>query len=774
MARMRIVAVLMALCLGLAACTLPGAGEENANGEGPNANDTGGNNPSDDGSLPPLNVDRVGVRTVDGKAEFYDTGTGERFVVRGVNYVELVETERGGFEDRVMATNRYDPEKVRNDFRHLKELGYTTVRIFFDTCGSGRYCIGNPDGEGLNPAFLDNMADLMRIAGEEGIYIIFTANSVPEEGQYWAYFDGQIYGGDQRFGFESYQNADWLHPAGVEIKRRFWRDLMSGLAEREAAFEVVLGWQLTNEYWLWKFVPPLSLEEGEVTISNGQTYEMSDPEQKRQMVVDGTLYFMEEIVPIIKQYDPEALTTMGFFAPQFPNETGIGGDWYVDTAPLLESAPLDFWDLHAYYDADLTIQEQAENFGIVGYEEKPVVMGETGAGPEFVPSPASALTVGVEWIADSCAWDFDGWLYWGYYPWPEGAGGEPWAALEDDELILQGMAPVNWPDACVLPDLEIANVAYKKPVRASRSTGTDRPENAVDGGAPSWNAGNYPPQWLEIDLEEPTTIQRVAMNTSQWPPGETRHRVWARLADGGLVLLGQLDGFTTVDMVLALDLPMPLPEVTAVRIETSKSPSWAGWREVEVLSAPASNTIPCLATAAGGAALYANPLTDETVGTLTAGQTVYLDGKFAGDEGTIWMRTGGGTWLQADQLTLPDECEVELAAPEARLVPVTFKVSVPEDTDGEVFIGGSFEGTEMPDWTPWTIVLKKQGGNVWTVTVPLPVGSEVEYVYNRGGWDKVERPESCGETNARRLVVEDLPEMAQEDTVIKWQDLNCE
>ncbi len=426
--------------------------------------------------LPPLEVDRIKIRTVEGVAEFYHTGTGERFVPRGVNYVELVETERGGFEDRIMATNRYDPDRTRSDFRHLHELGYNTVRIFFDTCGTGPYCIAQAGGVGLNQKYLDNMADLMRIAGEEGIYIIFTANSVPEEGGYWPYFDGQIYGADERYGFSTFENSDWLHPAGVEIKRRFWHDLMSGMQEREAPFEVMLGWQLTNEFWLFKLYPPLSLNEGLVTSANEQTYDMADPEQKRQMVIDGTLYFMEEIVPIIKEYDPEALTTMGFFNPQFPNDTYIGGDWYVDTAPLMDSAPIDFWDFHAYFDNDLTIEQMAENYGMLGYEDKPILMGETGAGPEFVPSAATALTVEVEWIADSCKVGFDGWLWWGYYPWPEAVNGPPWAALGDDELLLKGLAPVNYPDPCVVPELEIANVAYKKPVRVSRSLNESPPQ----------------------------------------------------------------------------------------------------------------------------------------------------------------------------------------------------------------------------------------------------------------------------------------------------------
>ncbi len=371
------------LALLLAACA-PGASENRSEAQ---------SSPADTPPRLALDVPRIAIRVVDGRGEFYNSRNGEPFVPRGVNYVDFYRAEHGGYEDRVMATNVYDPQRVRTAFQLLAQHGYNTVRIFFDTCGSGSFCIGNPNGNGLNLAYLDNMVDLMHIAGEEGIYLILTANSVPENGGYWAYFDQQIYSADPRFGFEDYRNADWLHPAGVEIKRRFWQDLMAGMVERDAPFEVLLGWQLTNELWLWKHVPPLSLDVGQVTISNGNSYDMADAAQKRQMVVDGVLFYIDEVAAIIKNHDPDGLVTVGFFAPQFPNPTGIGGDWYVDTAPLIESEAVDFWDFHAYYDTDLSVEQQAENFGMLGFEQKPVIMGETGSGHAIFPSAFTALSI---------------------------------------------------------------------------------------------------------------------------------------------------------------------------------------------------------------------------------------------------------------------------------------------------------------------------------------------------------------------------------------------
>lgn len=404
--------------------------------------------------LPPLEVDRIRIRTVEDAAEFFNTGTGEKFVPRGVNYVHFLPTEAGFLADCVMATDQYDQARVREDFRHLSEYGYNTVRIFFDICSNGPAGFTSRDGPGLNPSYLENMVDLMRIAGEEGIYIIFTANDIPDGGNYWELFDS-IFFKDAHLGFEDARNADWIHTAGVETKRQIWIDLMDGLAEAGAPFETVLGWQLTNEYWLWGDAnPPFSLDSGLVTTANGVTYDMADPNQKQQMAVEGLLYFMERLVPAIKAIDPEGLVTMGFYAPHFSPER------YIVTGDVIDRAPLDFWDFHAYYDADLSMEGYAVSFGMLGYEEKPILMGEFAAGYEVVPSAVSAMELGVKWIAESCEYGFDGWLYWGYYPWPEEFGGKAWAPLEDDERIFVGMSPQNNPDPCTVPELEVTNLAF--------------------------------------------------------------------------------------------------------------------------------------------------------------------------------------------------------------------------------------------------------------------------------------------------------------------------
>jgi hypothetical protein len=768
--------VLMALSGLLAACTMPdGAvaigGSENG----------GDNNPLElqikeretpmPTVMPELNVARIQIQTQEGKAEFYDSESGEKFIPRGWNYIHFLPTERDSFEDRVMAENHYDPERVREAFRQMNEAGYNTVRIFWDLCSYGRYCLGKENGEGLNPGYLDNMVDLMRIAGQERIYILFTANALPENGGYSRMFD-RLLSENPAYGFEDYRNSDWLHISGVEAKKKLWQDLMDGLIERDAPFEVVLGWQLTNEFWLWGQVPPFSLTEGVVTTANGKSYDMANPDQKYLMAAEGTIYFMEQVVPIIKAADPQALTTMGFFAPYFG-----GQDRYFVTDYLLQvPTPIDFWDFHAYTDSGLELDGQAASFGMQGYEEKPIIMGEFASGHEFVPSAASALTKNIEWIADSCDYGFDGWLYWGYYPWPDEVGGKAWAGLEDDGLLFDNLSPVRNPDPCnPSATLDKYNAAYKQPVRASAYWAAEQniPENAVDGTQKIWNSGGYPPHWIEINLGEPTTITRVAMNNSQWPPGVTNHQVTVQRSDGSTVILGTLEGFTTVEQLLAIDLPIPLEDVVRVRVNTTESTGWAGWTEIEAIASTADGQA-CLARAAGVTDVLSDPEEEaDRIGSVPAGIWLHVDGFYTDPDGTTWLRNGGDSWARMAGMTLEGDCDQEALAaePQPRLIPITWRVTVPEGTPGEVFMAGDFPGMGWPFWRSWMIVLTKTGANSHEVTIPLPEGSSIEYLFNRQTWDSVERTASCGNVPNRTLTVSEPAVI--EITVEAWRDLQC-
>jgi hypothetical protein len=513
---------------------------------------------------------RIGVRQLNGVGEFYDRQTGETFVPRGANYgfVPL----GNSFTNLVLKVGIYDPGRTREDFAALKSLGYNTVRVFLDHCSSGAGCIGDSDNVGLNPAYLDNIADMMSAGRETGIYILFTSNDLPDQG---GYSDEANFGSGGTFA--GYRNSYYLRPNAITATRRYWRDLLTGLADRNAAFDAVLGWQLLNEQWMFRDQPPLSLTSGMVETTTG-VYDMSNPEQKAQMVSDGIVYYIAQMKEEILLHDPTALVTMGFFVPEI-----AAPEWYVETASLLQKSDLDFFDFHAYPGFH-SFRDHAEHFGMIGYDDKPILLGEYGAFRHIYPEIGSAARVVMRWVAESCEFGFDGWLYWTYYPADASAGDRTWGLTDEDNYMLGLFAPVNHPDPCVAAQTPNDNLAYGKPVTASRSLPGEAPENAVDDDAGTqWGAGESPVQWIQIDLQGTYRITEIRLLAAQYPAGNTTHRVQVRASGGDAYrTVHEFQGFTSDNMWLEFNPETPLENVTHIRIQTISSPSWVAWKEIQV------------------------------------------------------------------------------------------------------------------------------------------------------------------------------------------------
>lgn len=593
---------------------------------------------------------RIAVRVVDGMGEFYNTQNGETFVPRGVNYIGWQATNEG-IRNRVFDTALYDAEAVRADFQHLADAGYNTVRIFIDSCNQGATCIGNVNGTGLNPDYIANIADVIQIAADTGIYLVLTSNDLPDDGGYW-----EISNRGASAQFEGYRNAHYLTAAGVESAELYWRDLMTALMALDPPTGALLGWSILNEQWFFKQQPPLSLSSGIVTTANGESYDLSDPEQKTAMLVDGVAYYIAVTGAVIREFDPDTLVTMGFFAPQFPNETTIGGDWYVNTAPLLGRANLDFFDFHAYPGTDLTVRQNAENFGMGAHPEIPVLMGEVGAFRHLYDSADLAAVALQEWIADSCDVGFDGWLVWDYFGAPDVVGDAAWGALAGDGVIFETLAPQSQPDPCQLTEIQLANIAFRQPSNASRALPDEPASNVNDGSSSQWGSGADAPQWIEINLNEGFPVNRVTLRVAQYPAGETIHQVWAIVADGSRVLLREFDQITQDDDVLEINLSAALSDVTAIRVETLASPSWVAWKEIEVFSDGDGSA--CVVHARTSVNLRTEPsTTSDIAGTLGAGNGAIVDGQRIGDDGFRWYHLPHAVWVRDDVVTLSGDCE---------------------------------------------------------------------------------------------------------------------
>jgi hypothetical protein len=132
-----------------------------------------------------------------------------------------------------------------------------------------------------------------------------------------------------------------------------------------------------------------------------------------------------------------------------------------------------------------------------------------------------------------------------------------------------------------------ANLALGKPVRVSNQISDQAGAFAVDGDLGTlWGSGGGPPQWIQIDLGANYSIQAVRLTTSQYPAGVTVHRVLGKGpgTNGEFRLLYTFTGDTTDGQTLTYTPPQPIQGIQFIRVETTVSPSWVAWREIEIVA----------------------------------------------------------------------------------------------------------------------------------------------------------------------------------------------
>lgn len=531
-------------------------------------------------TLPPKVAEhRIATHRVYGIAQFIDHASSQPFIPRGVNYFVLVPVQ-DHYEDRLFAPGVYDHQRTQADFAALSAAGYNTVRIIFDGCTTGDTCIGLPDAPGLNPAYLDNIADLMGVAKENGLFLMLASQNLPDLGGYAA-----LANQGANATFAAGRNAEILTPAGIQAALQYWSDLLGGLATRSAPFDTILAWELMDEAYFLSDQPPFSLTTQKVTPANGKMYYIFDPPQKQGLAVDGLRYYIDQLRRRILIYDPTALVTMGFFAPNSPNTWRDDDNRYIETSSLLSSASLDFFDLHANPDDGLSMAELAQNFGLDEHVSVPVIMASVGASTWTYPDVYSAAIAVQDWIGASCDQAFSGWAYYGYYPSPAGLTSATWGFTDNQSYLLKALSPVTQPDACTSSPLPGRNLALNKPVQVTEALPDQTADMAVDGDPNTqWSSGAFPPQWIEIDLGGLYNIGEIRLTVGQWPAGHTVHELWVGSNRESLQKIYTFRGDEFDYDVLDFSPVTQLGNIRYIRVVTTESPSWVSWREIEVLA----------------------------------------------------------------------------------------------------------------------------------------------------------------------------------------------
>jgi F5/8 type C domain len=513
-------------------------------------------------SLNVANVHVIGVRVRNGAGELFDRRTGKAFVVRGANYLQLDLPGSGPQYDRLFDPRGTPLAQVRADFARMRTFGFNTVRLFLDLARGDR--IGS--AAGLSPAYIGRVAAVFKLARAAGLLLVPTVNEWDGEVGYRAAIPRRTFGGNF--------NGLYLTSEGVKAASRFYVDLIQGLRKRKVPLAVVLAWELRNEQFFERNLPPFSLASGRVRTASGRTYDLGDPAAKDRMADEGLRYFTARVRAAIRAVDPGVPVTMGFFNPQPAEDPRL-----VRTAPQLASSALDFFDFHYYPGGPTSLAAAVGLFGMVGYTRKPILLGEYGAFRTAYSSPAEGAAALVDLQVESCRQGFDGWLYW---LWDE-RNDELWTGRDGEDAINRAMSVAGRPDPCAYGSSTVHELARARPARASVSRPGSGPELAFDGDAQNgWIAGEDAPQWIEVDLGGPHTITGIALSVSQYPEGPTIHRVWGRGADGPEQLLHEFNGYTKEPQWLEYTPAAAWQGIRYVRVETVQSPSWPAWHEIRV------------------------------------------------------------------------------------------------------------------------------------------------------------------------------------------------
>jgi F5/8 type C domain len=144
--------------------------------------------------------------------------------------------------------------------------------------------------------------------------------------------------------------------------------------------------------------------------------------------------------------------------------------------------------------------------------------------------------------------------------------------------------------ACPLPSSPPvgANLAAGKESTASATHPRAERVYAFDGDPTSaWSSGLNAMQWIEVDLGKPVQVGELRLLAAMGSDsGHMEQTVYGRTEpDGPLVKLAVCGGYTVDNQWLVMTVNPRATPVRYLRIETTASSAWVGWREIEVYAA---------------------------------------------------------------------------------------------------------------------------------------------------------------------------------------------
>jgi RHS repeat-associated protein len=128
---------------------------------------------------------------------------------------------------------------------------------------------------------------------------------------------------------------------------------------------------------------------------------------------------------------------------------------------------------------------------------------------------------------------------------------------------------------------------------ASNSYQGAPPSQAMDGSLGTmWNSGGFAPQWIQLDLGQPSTISQIRLNVAQLPNGQTTHEIYGGTDPQALTLMRTISGATQDGQWLEPTFSPAVSNIRYLQIRTTASPSWVAWNEIEVYGSITVNPPP--------------------------------------------------------------------------------------------------------------------------------------------------------------------------------------
>jgi hypothetical protein len=391
---------------------------------------------------PPVTEHRIGVRNVNGFGEFYDRTTDAKFVPRGSNYIRLgpQRNASGGtsFYHSTFNVGRYESRKAEAALSRMASDGYNVVRVFLsEICIEA--CAGDSRTGSLRSAYIANVVDFLRRAKKHGVFVVLTNDGLPPNTRYVSDLASV-----RREWFDDL-NALMLSPQGIVAQRHLWTDLVKALRQN-APMDAIFAYELWNEANVLSDKAPFSLTTGRVTAADGQTYDMANAGDRKRIIDGGFVFLIDQVRAAIREVNPTALVTMGFFHDTEPNPARRGDNRLVRTRAVIERSSADFVDIHPYPDDELTFPQFMQNYGIDGPVAKPIIIGEFGGSKRAYVSASQAAQALVSWQQQSCAYGIDGWLLW---TWDSAEQPDLWNGVDAGGAIEAALSPTRRPDPCV-------------------------------------------------------------------------------------------------------------------------------------------------------------------------------------------------------------------------------------------------------------------------------------------------------------------------------------